>query len=98
MGMVNYLAKFIPRLSDINEPIRRLLEKDVVFHWGEEQMKCFEKLKKLVCEAPVLRFYDVHKPVTVTVDASGYAIGACILQEDQPIAYAATSLTKTQQN
>lgn len=98
MGMVNYLAKFIPRLSDINEPLRRLLEKDADFHWGEEQVQCFEKLKKLVSEAPVLRFYDVRKPVTLTVDSSGYAIGACILQDDKPVAYAATSLTKTQKN
>ena len=66
MGMINYLAKFVPRISDINEPLRRLTEKGAEFKWEDEEEECFNKLKKLVTEAPVLKFYDVNKPVTLT--------------------------------
>lgn len=45
-----------------------------------------------------MRYYDVFKPVTLTVDASRKAVGACILQEDHPVAYAAKSLSETQRN
>jgi hypothetical protein len=29
LGFVNYLAKFMPRLSDVCEPLRRLTDKDI---------------------------------------------------------------------
>lgn len=29
LGMITYLAKFLPNLSDLTEPLRRLLDKDV---------------------------------------------------------------------
>lgn len=91
MGMINYLAKFVPRMLEINE-------KDVDFKWEQMQDECFNKLKKLVSEARVLRFYGISKPVTLTVDASASAVGACLLQEDKPVAYIAKSLTKTLRN
>ena len=33
-GMVNYLAKFLPRLSHIMEPLRRLTQTGVEWHWS----------------------------------------------------------------
>ena len=29
LGMITYLGKFLPRLSDVTEPLRRLLDRDV---------------------------------------------------------------------
>ena len=46
LGMVNYLAKFIPNTSKITQPIREVLKKDVEFHWGTQQ----EELKKFISE------------------------------------------------
>lgn len=33
MGMIQYLAKFIPNLSEVSAPLRKLLEKDTEWHW-----------------------------------------------------------------
>ena len=33
LGFVNYLAKFLPKLSDACEPLRRLTDKDIRWHW-----------------------------------------------------------------
>ena len=33
MGMVNQLAMYIPKLADINAPLRALLRKDNVWVW-----------------------------------------------------------------
>ena len=32
LGMVNYISKFIPNLSDLTQPLRELLYKDVEWH------------------------------------------------------------------
>ena len=35
LGMANYLSKFLPRLSTVTEPLRRLEDKHVEWHWNE---------------------------------------------------------------
>jgi hypothetical protein len=54
--MLQYLGKFIPNLSEISAPLRRLLEKDVAWHWEQQQQCSFEQLKSLVASSPVLCF------------------------------------------
>lgn len=46
-----------------------------------------------MCCSPVLAYFDVSKPVTVSCDASKSGLGAVILQNDKPIAYASRALT-----
>ena len=93
LGIVNYLAKFIPNMSTITKPIRELLKDDVEFQWDEAQEKAFQEVKDILTNAPVLAYYDVKKPVTVTCDASKYGLGAALLQEDKPVAFASRALT-----
>lgn len=45
---------------------------------------------------PVLSYYDVSKPVTLTCDASQYGLGAACLREEKPIAYALRTLADTE--
>jgi hypothetical protein len=45
VGMVKYLAKFLPDLSDISEPLRRLTHKDTEWCWTEEQSQAFHTIK-----------------------------------------------------
>ena len=42
LGMVTYIAKFIPNLSEVSSPLRQLLEKEIVWHWTETQEKSFK--------------------------------------------------------
>ena len=98
MRTVNYLGKFIPNLSGINQPLRQLLEKDVAWHWDDAQKKSFKELKKAITTAPVLKYYDEKEDVVLSVDSSKDALGACILQNAHPIAYASRSLNKSKQN
>ncbi|XP_060083465.1 uncharacterized protein LOC132563689 [Ylistrum balloti] len=96
MGMVQYVAKFIPNLAEVSAPLRQLLENDVCWDWGQSQQNSYKRLKDLVSEAPVLKFYDVKQPVTLSVDASSTGLGAVLLQNNQPVAYASKSLTTAQ--
>lgn len=96
LGMINFLAKFIPNMSTITKPLRALLVKDTEFVWSYEQIKALDEIKKILTSTPVLGFYDPKKEVTLLCDASQYGLGACLMQEGKPIAYASRSLTPVQ--
>ena len=64
MGMVNYLQKFAPGLSELTKPIRDLLKEDVEFVWEESvHGECFKLVKAVIDSAPVLKFFDPREEV-----------------------------------
>ena len=93
LGMVNYLSKFLPNLSSVSEPLRRLEAKDAEWCCLPVHDAAVQKIKSLVCDAPVLKFYDVRQPVAVESDASLSGLGATLLQGGQPVAFAPRALT-----
>lgn len=94
LGMITYLDKCIPNMSDLTETLRKLLRKNIKFRWDCEQNEALVKLKKHSSYPPVLKFYDVDKYVTLTEDPSSRRFGAALLQSGQPMSYATKSLTK----
>jgi len=56
------------------------------------------KLKSVLSIAPVLRFYDTSLPTTLQVDASKSGLGACLLQQNQPVAYASRAMSSSEIN
>lgn len=93
LGTVNYLAKFIPNMSTITAPIRELLKQENQFYWGPTQEQAFENIKIILSKAPVLTFFDVTQLITMACDASNSGLGAVLLQNNKPVAYASRSLT-----
>ena len=98
LGMVNYLAKFIPNLSDVAAPLRELTHKNVSWCWYEKHQQAYDQVQNLVSRAPLLKYYDVTKPVTLTCDASKFGLGAACLQDGEPIAYASCTMKTYEQN
>ncbi len=96
LGLVNYLSKFLPKLSDACEPLRKLTIKDVEWHWMDQHDKAMQTIKELIAQHPVLRFFDNNDEVTVQCDASPTGLGAALLQQGQPVAYASRALTETE--
>ena len=85
LGMTNYLAKFLPNLSDISEPLRQLTRKENEFSWSEILDEAFENIKKLVSSLPLLKYYEPDKPLVLQCDASKRGLGASLLQDGKPI-------------
>ena len=98
LGAVNYLQTFVPHLSSNTEPLRALLKKENCFAWDENTNMCFQKIKSQLQKALLrpLRYYDQTKPVTLQCDASLKGLGACIIQDGQPIAFVSKSLMDTE--
>ena len=70
LGFINYLAKFLPRLSEVAQPLRNLTLTNAQFMWSEQHNKAFDEVKKLVANHPVLKYYDINDEVTIQCDAS----------------------------
>jgi transposase InsO family protein len=98
LGTVNYLGQFIEALSTKSAPLRELLKEDVEFSWDKPQDEAMKSLKQALIEAPVLHFYDPKKQSTIQADASQNGLGACLMQDNHPIAYASRSLTDAERN
>ena len=97
-GLVNYLSKFMPNLSEVMEPIRNLTRKGVPWDWTEVHDQAFNKIKTMITEAPVLAYYDPKCTLVLQCDASQSGLGAARLQNGRPIAYASKALTDTEKH
>ena len=65
LGFIQFLSRYLPRLSTVDAPLRELEKSDVLFHWDHPQKGSCKKIKELVSQAPVLQYCDVTKPVTI---------------------------------
>ena len=95
LGLVTYLSPFIPGLSTLTAPLQELLKKDTDFIWNCTYNTAFEWVKEAVISDTTLRYSDPSLLVTIQVDASQVDLGAALLQNGKPIAFASKALTKT---
>ena len=88
----------MPHLSHHTEPLWAILKKENSFAWDENSNNSFQRIKSLLEKSLLkpLRYYNRNKPVTLQCDVSLKGLGACIIQEGQPIAFMSKSLTDTE--
>ena len=93
LGLAQYLSKFLPHLSDMTKPLRELTQKDMEWTWDQPQKQALDNLKRAVTNTPVLRYYNLDEEVTIQCDSSQSGLGAALMQNGQPVAYASRALT-----
>ena len=100
IGMVNYLGRFIPNLSEIMHPLNALLNKDAEWLWGPKQKEAVQKLKESLTSSPTLVYFEMNRETAVAADASSYGIGGVLYQkhdnEWKPVAYCSRTLTSAE--
>ncbi|TYK08533.1 transposon Tf2-1 polyprotein isoform X1 [Cucumis melo var. makuwa] len=72
--------------GSIAAPLTQLFELGV-FKRNDEAQKAFEKLQDTTMTLPVLALLDFNIPFEVETNASGYGIGAVLMQNHRPIAF-----------
>ena len=95
LGMAQYLSTFLPHLSDLTKPLCDLTLKETEWVWDHPQRDAFNTLKKAVVSTLILRYYNLQEEVTLQCDASQSGLGAALMQNGQPVAYASRALTPT---
>jgi hypothetical protein len=87
-GLASFYRKFIRNCSGISAPMMDIVKKrHKSFHWTEDAEKSFNLLKRKITEQPILVLPDFQKTFQVKCDASGFAIGVVLSQEDRLIVY-----------
>ena len=103
LGIITYLNRFSSKLAELTAPLRELTKKNVHFKWEHQHQMALENIKKELCSAQVLSYYDPN-PEAVTIlqcDASMKGLGAWLRQIDQNgneniVAMASRALTDTE--
>jgi len=96
LGLLTYLSPFISNLADKTHTLRGLLKKESMFLWEEHHKQCFENLKKEISKNSTLTFFNTNMTPTLETDASLKGLGAALMQNEKPIAYASKSLSDTE--
>ena len=103
LGFCNFYQPFIYQFSHIAKPLNKLTRKDTLWIWERRQQEAFETLRKRITLEPVLKQPQLDQQFEVEVNASGYTIGAVLMQGDEkgkrhPIAYFSSTLNEAKRN
>lgn len=98
LGAMNFLSPYIPNFSEKSAPLRELLKKDTPFLWHDDHQAAFTAIKQAISAESCLQYYNPNLPTVLEVDASQKGLGACLLQNDRPIAFASKSLSPAEAN
>ena len=99
-GLINFLSRYVPNLSQMMALINELLKKDNDWVWGDAQEIAFRQVKDAISSPTILAYYDPLKETVIQSDASSYGIGGVILQKHddvlRPVAFASRTLTSAE--
>ena len=102
IGFANYYRRFIQNFSEVALPLNRLTG-DVPWDWSSDCQSAFEQIKNIIASDQVLTMPRDEGQFRVECDASYYASGAILSQQQsdstwRPIAFASWTMNPAQRN
>lgn len=98
LGMLTFLSNHLPNISHHTATLRDLIKTGTPFEWSEDHQETFTKLKQLVGHNIGLTYFNPQEKTTLEVDASLKGLGAVLVQNNMPTAFASKALTTAQSN
>ena len=83
MGQLQYISKFISKLTTVCEPIFKLLKKNQPVIWDDKCQQAFEAIKNYLMNPPILQPPKPGKPLILYLAIEKDAIGAMLAQEGE---------------
>jgi len=81
LGKIQFISRFIAKLTSTCEPMFRLLKKGVSFKWDDKCQKAFEAVKKYLQSPPVLMPLVPGRPLIMYLSVTQSAMGCMLAQE-----------------
>ena len=98
LGLAGYYKKFIKNFSTLAKLLTSFTKKNTSLNWTHPCEETFQKLKNVLCSAPVLRYPDYKQMFTLTTDARNVGLGTILSQEVQEVCYISRTLNKAELN
>ena len=98
LGIVGYCRRFIPNFAKHALPLTDLLKKNRSWKWTTAEQLALDELKAQFVEHSFLAYPNFKDEFSVYTDASGSAIGGCILQQGKLVAAASRKLSPAEMN
>ena len=92
LGFANFFRRFIQGYASLVAPLSDLLRKENTSVWSNACQEAFDRVKEILTTAPVLKMPSFDEPFEVWCDASGFAIGAILLQTGHPCSFESRKL------
>lgn len=110
LGLSGYYRRFVKDYAGIAKPLTSLLRgeegrvsssasRKKAVQLDTEAIEAFEKIKRTLASDDTLLMYpNFNKEFHLTTDASNFAIGAVLEQDNRPITFISRTLSKTEEN
>src|SRR5258707_7047094 len=83
IGFVNFYQRFMWNFSEITCPLHALTWKLKDWSWGAAEQQAFDMLKNAITSAPTLTFPSRSSLFCLECDASNFAMGAILSQQQE---------------
>ncbi|XP_074315306.1 putative mitochondrial protein AtMg00860 [Silene latifolia] len=80
LGKVQYISRFIPKLTMICEPIFKKPKKMDHTMWDEDCQRAFDRIKEILAKPPVLMPPPKDQPLFLYLTVTETAMGAMLAQ------------------
>ena len=101
ISLCGYYRKFVSNFAEIVRPLELLCNEKArtkPLNWEDKHAISWNKLKELLCNAPILSFPQSHGVYILDTDASQKSVGAVLSQiqngQEKVISYASHALSK----
>lgn len=108
LGLIHYIAVFLPKLADYTHVLTPLMKKDAKSHfsWSEEHQATFNDIKALIVNTDcltVINHTDPDNKFFIACDASNWWTSACLSfgktwETSHPVAYDSMQLSGAEKN
>ena len=85
LGKLQFISRFIAKLTAICEPIFKLLKKDQLVKWNEQCQLAFDKIRNYLADPPVLKPPKSGLPLILYLAIEENVIRAMLAQEGEEI-------------
>ncbi|MBW0556288.1 hypothetical protein O181_096003 [Austropuccinia psidii MF-1] len=104
LGFASYYRQHLKDFEILAKSLYQICDQQTVFEMTQERIKAYEKIRKVLNEAPLLLMPDWNIPFKLYIDACGYGLGAALRQvqiiddkpTERPVCYISRKIKPTE--